>query len=473
MPGGAKSRCTTGHGRIRKVTATVSAPRRATAAHRRHHELVAAAGARVDFRAIAELQVLADADAHFVEPPAVACHRNRFRVRPGLAFTKASSTSSGVTVSGARVEIGVGNFHRPRAPCARSRNRRARRQPRAGAVAVPFVKDQPRRRHQVEHRRHDVAVEPRRRHLAIFRKAALVLRPQPVHDEGIGPAAALLLRRRSGARSPRRLAVRRRPGQRQHVEVELAGLVLATVLRRSAGTQASITAVATRRRAAKSRTSTPRQLKRRNDHRGPETIPQQMRTFKNKLSESPGGKSAAGSGPRHLAGRVVGPVAVEPDHAPFDAPGRADHAGVLADGVVHHRACGRRRCRRWRCRSGAGWHWRPTAGTRSHGCLSNATIRRSEFQKRSSLVAKREAIRGAPRGVARRQHAVIARAGQPEILLEPIGGASAANCSALSNTASATPKPPTRQHDETPVDAEPSRWRAAAGGQGRDGRARS
>ena len=47
------------------------------AAHRRHHHLVAAAGAAVDFLAGAELQILAHADPHFAEPPAVAGHRDR------------------------------------------------------------------------------------------------------------------------------------------------------------------------------------------------------------------------------------------------------------------------------------------------------------------------------------------------------------------------------------------------------------
>src|SRR2546430_1656914 len=40
------------------------------------------------------------------------------------------------------------------------------------------------------------------------------------------------------------------------------------------------------------------------------------------------------SGLRHLAGRVVGPVAIEPDHAPFDAPLGADHAGVLGNRIM-------------------------------------------------------------------------------------------------------------------------------------------
>src|SRR5580704_3636548 len=38
---------------------------------------------------------------------------------------------------------------------------------------------------------------------------------------------------------------------------------------------------------------------------------------------------------RHLAARVIGPIAIKADHTPFDAPGHADHAGVLADPVVH------------------------------------------------------------------------------------------------------------------------------------------
>src|SRR5262245_17533494 len=38
---------------------------------------------------------------------------------------------------------------------------------------------------------------------------------------------------------------------------------------------------------------------------------------------------------RHLACRIIRPVAVETDNAPFDAPGHADHAGVLTDGVIH------------------------------------------------------------------------------------------------------------------------------------------
>src|SRR3954468_14203048 len=39
-------------------------------------------------------------------------------------------------------------------------------------------------------------------------------------------------------------------------------------------------------------------------------------------------------GPRHTAGRVVGPVAVEPDDTPFDAPANAQPAGVFQDRIM-------------------------------------------------------------------------------------------------------------------------------------------
>src|SRR6202007_1566745 len=39
-------------------------------------------------------------------------------------------------------------------------------------------------------------------------------------------------------------------------------------------------------------------------------------------------------GPRGAAGRVVGPIAIEPDDAEIDAPIHADHAGVLGDRII-------------------------------------------------------------------------------------------------------------------------------------------
>src|SRR5438128_957914 len=38
--------------------------------------------------------------------------------------------------------------------------------------------------------------------------------------------------------------------------------------------------------------------------------------------------------PRHAAGGIVGPVAVEPDHAPLHAPANAEPAGIFANRIV-------------------------------------------------------------------------------------------------------------------------------------------
>ena len=125
-----------------------------SAAHRRHHQLVAPAGAAIDLGAVAELQLARQADAHLAQARARRrSPRSPARLSPGLALTKASSTSSGVTSSGAlRLEI----FRRDLHGGTRLAHRleiAARRQAGADAVLVPFVEDQPRRRHQVEHRR--------------------------------------------------------------------------------------------------------------------------------------------------------------------------------------------------------------------------------------------------------------------------------------------------------------------------------
>src|SRR3989442_530654 len=55
-----------------RLRCALSPERGAVAAHRRHHHLLAAAGARIDLGAGAKAQVLADADAHFAQSAAVA-----------------------------------------------------------------------------------------------------------------------------------------------------------------------------------------------------------------------------------------------------------------------------------------------------------------------------------------------------------------------------------------------------------------
>src|SRR5262249_50583038 len=49
---------------------------------------------------------------------------------------------------------------------------------------------------------------------------------------------------------------------------------------------------------------------------------------------APNRTSPSRLGARHLASGIVSPVAIEPDDAPLDAPARADHAGVLGDGIM-------------------------------------------------------------------------------------------------------------------------------------------
>ena len=100
------------------------------AAHRRHHQPVAAAGAAVDLRAIAEAEILGQADPDLAQPPAVAGHRDALaRQARDWLLTNASSTSSGVTISGLRARYRARESSPGRAPCARYRNSRAGRGP--------------------------------------------------------------------------------------------------------------------------------------------------------------------------------------------------------------------------------------------------------------------------------------------------------------------------------------------------------
>src|SRR6185437_5163064 len=54
-----------------------------------------------------------------------------------------------------------------------------------------------------------------------------------MHYEGKRPSGALLINRAPGRALMRRFAKRRRPGQRQDIEIKLAGRILPTVLLRS------------------------------------------------------------------------------------------------------------------------------------------------------------------------------------------------------------------------------------------------
>src|SRR6478672_11414159 len=73
----------------RSASATTLARQRgASLANGRHDNLVAAAGARIDIRAGLEPKILAHADAHFTEPPAVAGHRDGIARQSGIGPDK-------------------------------------------------------------------------------------------------------------------------------------------------------------------------------------------------------------------------------------------------------------------------------------------------------------------------------------------------------------------------------------------------
>src|SRR5262245_66659275 len=90
--------------------AALAHERRASAAHRRHDELVAAAGARVDLGAGAEAQVLAQADAHLAQTPAAAGHRDAVAGEAGIDLHEGLlDLIGGDRERRARREIGIGD----------------------------------------------------------------------------------------------------------------------------------------------------------------------------------------------------------------------------------------------------------------------------------------------------------------------------------------------------------------------------
>src|SRR5258708_1092296 len=121
-----------------------------------------------------------------------------------------------------------------------------------------------------------------------------------------------------------------------------------------------------------------------------------------------------GSGLRHLAGRTIRPVAVEPDHAPLDAPALADDARVLPDRVVHG-VLEPIRYQRKRTAEPARYGLRRPGPECSLAHLLEPDD--GEFRIPEAAFLLGEAVtdpveRG--RCVARRQHAVVARSGQVE-----------------------------------------------------------
>ena len=113
------------------------------------------------------------------------------------------------------------------------------------------------------------------------------------------------------------------------------------------------------------------------------------------------------SGPRSLAGGIEGPVAVESDHAPFDALAKAGKAAVLDDRVMHrahlavadhHLPEQKRRGILSDCQGRKAVSWIAVGGDHQRGIPEGAFL----------LLELRND--GRQRGFARRDTAVIARA---------------------------------------------------------------
>src|SRR5262249_52967106 len=136
-------------GRRAYARCALARERGAAAAYRRHDELVAAAGARVDVGAGTEAQVLAGANAAPAQAPAAAGPRDAVAAKAGIDLHERLLDLVGRDRERrARRDIGIGDLHR-RARLAHVLEIGVRAQPRAGAVAVPLVEDQARRRHQI------------------------------------------------------------------------------------------------------------------------------------------------------------------------------------------------------------------------------------------------------------------------------------------------------------------------------------
>ena len=127
--------------------------------------------------------------------------------------------------------------------------------------------------------------------------------------------------------------------------------------------------------------------------------------------------------PRHLARWIIRPVAVEADDAPLDPPARADQAGVLGDGVMDHvsTAVGDFDD------AAAETAWNGRRGPRAEGGLAHLLEIENAQIGRPVLVFLLVEARGDAQQrvavVARRQLALVLRAGEIEVELEPVGGA--------------------------------------------------
>ena len=203
------------------------------APHRRHHHLVAAAGAAVDLLAGAELEVLVHADPHFAETPAVAGHRDRRCAQAGIDLDEGLLDRDRRDGLGCLPIRGIpAESSPPRAPCEWSRNRLSRPSPEQVPCLSHSLKISPGAgirssidvmmlRSSRGEGRWQYSGKPRS--YCGHRPCTTKENGRPLHWAWERAAVAALRRR---------LAEGGRPRQRQHVEVELAGGILPLVLRR-------------------------------------------------------------------------------------------------------------------------------------------------------------------------------------------------------------------------------------------------
>ena len=225
----------------------------------------------------------------------------------------------------------------PRAPCAPSRNSRAPDRPAQTPCFFHSWNDQPR---APASGRACESTMPRCRRRAPG-SGRTPESPSRIAATARAPRRKTAARRTAAARVlavAGLLAEGRRPGQGQQVEVELAGLVLARVLR---GGLAPSSTQPNRTVNRKIPTHEERRIDASSLPVAPgESLLTRREHFKNicehnmthpQDAATPVGKFAFPnrpdpSGPRHPAGRVIGPVAIEADHAPLDPPADAEPA---------------------------------------------------------------------------------------------------------------------------------------------------
>ena len=246
-------------------------------------------------------------------------------------------------------------------------------------MLVPFVEDQPRRRHQIEHRGHDAAVaaaapaarnnpESRAHIAATARAPRRRTAGRRIGSAGLRPDCAAL----GGLR-----AIGRRPRQRQHVEIELARRVLPAILRRGGACdrETALPAAAPRPMAVRSSSAGERRLVGHDDSsrcREPKSLARRLGTFQQRkwlarTASSDDGRSGWTQGFAALQAGLKAQSRSRPTMQNSTPWPNAGEAAILDDRVMHACAACRRSAWHCRCNSVAECCRTARAGTRSRG----------------------------------------------------------------------------------------------------------